>query len=86
MKTAKEMKEITIKNNPTANYIENVVAPEIEARALQGEHSFRIETDKVTGCSRMSRSSVCERLCEYLKLFGYATNTLSNFKAVDVVW
>jgi hypothetical protein len=86
MKTANEMRQITIQNNPFANYIETVVAPQIEEIASCGDHSFRIEVDKIPNTFMMSRPYICERVCEYLKLYGYATNTLSNNKSIDVVW
>ena len=84
MKTAKEMKQKTLQNCVIVKYLEEVVAPLIEASAAKGETYIEIETDKIS--RSLSRYGVYDRVREYLGDFGYCVSATSNQKKITIDW
>ena len=84
MKTATELKNISIQNSPIIKHLENYEATKIEEAAKNGERYYHIESDKFPYLN--SRVFVCEQICEYLRGFGYSTSTHSNNKIIQIKW
>lgn len=84
MKTANEMKEISLNHSPVGDYIETTVAAQIEKAAQNGDRTIRIYTDRIP--ARGSRSTVVEMVRDYLHRFNYTSNYTSDYKNIDIYW
>jgi hypothetical protein len=86
MKTANEMKKMTLTNNTMAKWCETVLAEKIERAAAKGENTIRVNTDDVPDSVRYSRSTVAEFVKKYVSDFGYLVFLVNNNKNIDIQW
>lgn len=84
MKNAKEMKQKALQNCSIVKYIEETVAPAIEKAAAEGKTYIEIMTDDIP--SKLSRSLIVDRVCEYLRGFDYCMDYTANHKKIIIDW
>ena len=84
MKNAKEMKQKAFQNCSIVKYLEDTVAPAIEMAAAEGKTCIEITTDNVP--SRLSRTLIVDRVCEYLRGFDFFVDYTSNYKKITIDW
>jgi len=84
MKMANEMKELSSKNDKIVNYLEKKIAPLIENTAQQGQNLLKIKTDKFP--SEHSRSSIVDKVTEYMSAFGYHISCSCDYKHIIIQW
>lgn len=86
MKTAEEMRKMTVKNNVFAEWCETKLAKAIEDAANKGEYQLELEVDSIKEFSQFSRPAICSNLKKYLDQFGYRTISYSNNKKIEISW
>jgi hypothetical protein len=84
MKNAKEMKQKALQNCSIVKYIEETVAPAIEKAAAEGETYIEVMTDNIP--SKLDRHLTVDKVCEYLKGFGYFVEYTTNYKKITIDW
>ena len=84
MKNAKEMKQKALQNCSIVKYLEDTVTLDIEEAAAEGKTCIEITTDNIP--SRLSRTLIVDRVCEYLRGFDYFVDYTSNYKKITIDW
>lgn len=88
MKTANEMKKIRLANSKIGAFLEEVVAPKIEAAANAGVETITIITDNISDDVKAfkSRSTIVYEVREYLEQFGYVVDPTADNKKIRIYW
>lgn len=86
MKTATEIKKITLSKCEIGKFLEEKVAPLIEEAANCGKDEVRICTDNIPNPLYYSRAAIIDRVDKYLQQYGYTVIPLSDKKHIDICW
>ena len=84
MKNATEMKKISFKNNALVDYLEGIIASDIEEAAKQGDCSIRFEIP-TRPCPNLTKIQKFELINEYMRQFGYTVGCNSR-DIITIEW
>lgn len=84
MKNATEMKKISFKNNALVDYLEEIIASDIEEAAKQGDCSIRFEIPS-RPCPNLTKIQKFELINEYMRQFGYTVGCNSR-DIITIEW
>lgn len=88
MKTANEMKKIRLANSKIGAFLEEVIAPKIEAAANAGLATITIITDNISDDVKAfkSRATIVYEVREYLDQYGYIVDPTADNKKIRIYW
>lgn len=84
MKNANEMKKISFKNNALVDYLEEVIASDIEEAAKDGDCSIRFAIPTRL-CPNLTKDQKFQLINEYMRQFGYAVSCNSK-DIITIAW
>ena len=84
MKNATEMKKISFKNNALVDYLEGIIASDIEEAAKQGDCFIRFEIPS-RPCPNLTKIQKFELINEYMRQFGYVVGCNSR-DIITIEW
>lgn len=88
MKTANEMKKVRLANSKIGKFLEEVIAPKIEAAANKGLETITILTDNIPDDITIfkSRATIVYEVREYLDQYGYIVDPTADNKKIRIYW
>lgn len=84
MKNATDMKKISFKNNSLIDYLEEIIASDIEEAAKDGDLSIRFEIP-TRPCPNLTKNQKFQLINEYMRQFGYTVGCNSK-DIVTIEW